>query len=85
MVNDRMYYSQEAELRTDQERIMAALVFLLIGLGMGAAVATLLAMRSRHKSRPGLMGAIEDRFNTIEKDLSDLGKKVEHRLKEIQR
>jgi hypothetical protein len=80
---DRTFYSHDAELRVNQERALASIVFLMIGMGIGAAVATVLASRSRQRNRPSLAGVIEDRFNTIEKELGDLGKRVEHRIKEM--
>jgi|FLYN01.1.fsa_nt_gi hypothetical protein len=80
---DRTYYSREAEMRANQERMLASIVFLMIGMGVGAAVALMLAARARQRSRPSLVGAIEERFNTIEKELGELGKRVEHRIKEL--
>jgi hypothetical protein len=80
---DRTYYSREAEVRATQERALASIVFLMIGMGIGAAMALVLASKARHRSRPSLVGTIEDRFSTIEKELGDLGKRVEHRIREI--
>lgn len=80
---DRTYYGHEAELRANQERALASIVFLMIGMGIGAAIALVLASRARQRSRPNLVGVIEDRFTTIEKELGELGKRVEHRIKEM--
>jgi len=80
---DRTYYSRESEMRASQERALASIVFLMIGMGVGAAVALVLAARARQRSRPTLVGAIEDRFNMIEKELGELGKRVEHRIREM--
>jgi hypothetical protein len=80
---DRTYYSRDAEMRANQERALASVVFLMIGMGVGAAIALLLASRARQRGRSGLVGAIEDRFNGIEKELSELGKRVEHRIRDM--
>jgi hypothetical protein len=70
-------------MRANQDRALASLVFVMIGMGIGAAVALILASRTRQRSRTGLVGAIEDRFNGIEKELGELGKRVEHRIREM--
>lgn len=80
---DRMYYSRDAEMRAQQERTLTSIVFVMIGMGVGAAVALILASRSPQRSRPGLVGAIEDRFNGLEKELGELGRRVEHRIREM--
>jgi len=80
---DRMYYSRDAEMRAQQERTLTSIVFVMIGMGVGAAVALILASRSRQRSRSGLVGAIEDRFNGFEKDLGELAKRVDHRIREM--
>jgi hypothetical protein len=78
-----MYYSHESERRANQERALASIVFIMIGMGIGAVTALLLTSRARHRSRPSVVGAIEDRFNTLEKELGELGKRMEHRIKEM--
>jgi hypothetical protein len=80
---DRMYYSRDAEMRARQERTLASIVFVMLGMGIGAAIALILASRARRRNRSSLIGAIEDRFNGIEKELGELGKRVEHRIKEM--
>jgi hypothetical protein len=55
----------------------------MAGMGLGAAMALALSSRARRRSRPRLVGAIEDRFGAVEKELSELGKRVEHRIKEM--
>ncbi|MCI0711286.1 MAG: hypothetical protein L0154_14105 [Chloroflexi bacterium] len=80
---DRMYYSRDAEMRANQERTLVSIVFVMIGMGIGAAFALILASRARQRNRTGLVAAIEDRFNGIEKELGELGKRVEHRIREM--
>ena len=44
-MNDRIYYSKEAEELAAQQRTILALVVMLLGLGLGAVVALLFAPR----------------------------------------
>jgi gas vesicle protein len=91
-MNDRTYYSRDAEMRANQERMGTTLLFIVLGLGIGAVLALLFAPSSGEKVRHEISGAIEDRFgrrdaglnlHKLEKEFSDLRKKVEDRLAEM--
>lgn len=90
-MNDRIYYSREAEERANRDRAVAVLVFMALGLGIGAALALLFAPKSGEKTRAELAGALNEGLDsgreatqkaikTLEKDFSDLRKRVEDSL-----
>ena len=82
-MNDRIYYSREAEMQASREKAMAVILFLGIGVGVGALLALLFAPKSGDKMRQELAGSLEDRFNKVEKEVTRLGKQAEERLKEM--
>ena len=90
-MNDRMYYSREAEIRAQRERATAVFIFLILGLGIGTVLALLFAPKSGEKTRAelekamnqGLEGgrdAADKAMKNLEKDFNDLRKKVEDRM-----
>jgi gas vesicle protein len=81
-VSNRIYYSREAEAQANQEKALMVGIFLLLGLGIGAALALLFAPRSGQKTRQELTRALEERFATVEKDMENLRHSVEERMKE---
>jgi gas vesicle protein len=91
-MNDRVYYSREAEARAIRERSIAIFTFLALGLGIGAALALLFAPRSGEKVREDItksMGeglerggeATTHAIRQLSKDLNELRKSVEDRLR----
>ncbi len=82
-MNDRIYYSREAEMQASREKTMAVFLFLAIGIGLGGVLALLFAPKSGDKMRKELAGTLEDRFNSVEKEVTRLGKQAEERLKDI--
>lgn len=90
--NDRIYYSREAEERASQERTMAVLVFLGVGVVLGVVFALLLAPKPPKRRdfaqtvSDGLEPVLESTSATIrrlEKDLNHLRKQVEHRVADL--
>jgi gas vesicle protein len=90
-MNDRLYYSREAEMRVQRERAVAVLVFMALGLGIGAVLALMFAPKSGEKTRAELANSLNDSLEggreatnkaigRLEKDFGDLRKKVEERL-----
>lgn len=90
-MNDRVYYSREAEMRVQRERAVAILVFMGLGLGIGTVLALLFAPKSGDKTRAELASTLGDSLEggreatnkalkNLEKDFGDLRKKVEERL-----
>ena len=85
--NNRTYYSHEAEIRSSRKTV--ALV--LLALGIGVAVALLLAPNSGEKTREDLTHSIEQGVNKgqdlaepvlkrMEKELAELRQKVEEKV-----
>lgn len=92
-MNERIYYSHEAEMRANRERAVAIVIFLLLGLGIGAALALLFAPKSGSQIRRELAEGVEERFDSgrettskalqrLEKEFAELRKRVEERLGE---
>jgi gas vesicle protein len=90
-MNERIYYSHEAEMQANRERAVAITIFMLLGLGIGAALALLFAPKSGEKIRKELAAGVEDRLESgreatnkalhqLEKDFNDLRKRVEERM-----
>jgi gas vesicle protein len=92
-MNDRIYYSREAEMQAMRERAIAIGVFMAMGLGIGAVLALMFAPKSGNQVRKELAAGVEDRLDSgreatnktlhrLEKDFNDLRKRVEERLSE---
>ncbi len=90
MMNDRIYYSREAEAQAMRERTTAILAFFVIGITVGTVLALLFAPRSGDKTRGEIADAIEEGFHEgrkssgeaitrLERELADLRKKLEDR------
>lgn len=90
-MNDRIYYSKEAEARANRERGVAIITFLALGLGIGAALALLFAPRSGDKTREDIASSLNESLERgseatahavkqLSKDLNELRKSVEERL-----
>lgn len=90
MMNDRIYYSRDAELQAMRDRNVAMFAVLVIGVTIGTALALLFAPRSGEKTRSQLGDALEQTFDErrkqgnetierLEKDFADLRKRIEDR------
>ena len=89
-MNDRIYYSREAESQATRERTTAILAFFVIGITIGTALTLLFAPRSGEKTRSELAGALDQGFEEgrkasgeavekLEKDFAELRKRFEER------
>jgi gas vesicle protein len=92
MNNDRIYYSHDAEMHSMRARTIFTLVFLTLGLSIGAVLALLFTPTSGKSARRELKKKVEGGLNTgretfepvakrLEEQLHDLRKSVEERLK----
>ena len=81
MMNDRVYYSREAQERANQDRNTAIVAFMVVGLAIGAVLALMFAPNSGEKTRRELAGNIGDTtastVKQLEKEFAELRKKVE--------
>ena len=89
-MNDRIYYSRDAESQAMRERTTAILAFFVIGITVGTALALLFAPRSGDKTRAELADALDHSFDEgrkasgdaierLERDFADLRKRIEER------
>ncbi|NDJ78517.1 MAG: YtxH domain-containing protein [Chloroflexi bacterium] len=61
-MTSRIYYSEEAEKRMQRQRLVDALMFTGIGIGIGSAAALLLAPNSGEKTRELITETLEEGF-----------------------
>jgi gas vesicle protein len=90
-MNDRIYYSRDAEMQAQRERAAAVVIFLAMGLGIGAVLALLFAPKrgedirkelghSLNESLEGGREATNKAIHRLEKDFETLRKRVEDRI-----
>jgi gas vesicle protein len=93
-MNNRTYYSREAEERAARDKGIATLLFLALGLGIGTALALLFAPTSGKKAREEISNVAEDAISNgreavaptlkrLEKEFADLRKQVNERIGDI--
>jgi gas vesicle protein len=94
MNNDRIYYSHDAEMHAMRDRTVLTLLCLMLGLGIGAAMALLFAPASGKKVRDDLakgMGegmkdgrdAVEPMVKRLEEKFNELVKSIEERVSNL--
>ncbi len=92
MSNDRIYYSHDAEMQANRQRILLTLLCVAFGLGMGTVVALLFAPATGKNTRKDLAKNVEEgvkdgretvepMIKRLEEELQDFRKHVEQRLK----
>jgi gas vesicle protein len=88
-MNERTYYSREAEQRAQQQRTAVALVVMAFGLMLGAVITLLFAPRSGEEMRRVVTGqvgeATSSAFESLRKEFEHLRSDVEERLQRVQR
>ena len=72
-LNNRMYYSREAESQAQRERFVLAIIVLALGLGFGAAVALLFAPQSGDRTRKVLTDSVG---NVVEKVRDEVEERI---------
>ncbi|MFN8375011.1 MAG: YtxH domain-containing protein [Anaerolineae bacterium] len=94
-MNERMYYSREAEQRAQQQRTAMVALVLAMGLGIGALLALLFAPRPGESTRKILGQQVEHAydngrevtgtaFESLRKEVERLRSDVEDRVKQAQ-
>lgn len=92
MSNERVYYSHDAEIGAARDKTRLVVLCLMIGLGIGSALALLFAPTSGKAIRQDLAKSVEAGLQTgretveplvkrLEEDLAEMRKNVEERLK----
>jgi gas vesicle protein len=92
-MNDRVYYSRDAEMRANRERMVFVFTFLSLGLGIGAALALLFAPKSGDQMRREIARSMEESLGRgsssgnalkqLSKDFADLRKTIEDRIEHL--
>jgi gas vesicle protein len=91
MNNSRIYYSQEAEMKAIRRMTMMTVLWLALGLAVGAVMALLYAPAAGKKTRHNLsrnfeegwshsQDAIEPMVKKLEKEVGELRQTVEDRI-----
>lgn len=95
-MNDRIYYSREAEQIAAQQRTILALIVMLLGLGLGAVLALLFAPRKGEEIRSEIAKEASSLYENgrestgktlkeLQKDFEKLRGDIEERLKHVSR
>lgn len=79
-MNERMYYSREAQMRAQRERVLLALLSVMLGLTIGAVAALLLADRPGREMRAALGSGLETALDDAQKGVRELQKELDHRV-----
>lgn len=79
-MTNRIYYSEEAEKTMKRQRLVDALMFTSLGIGIGSSVALLLAPNDGETTREIIANALEEGFQrgheTTDEALSQLEQEV---------
>lgn len=84
-MSDRMYYSREAEERANRERMITIITFLLLGVGIGAALALLFAPRSGERTREQISSTVAETLEQSERNLGETVKQLSRDLLELRK
>lgn len=85
MNNDRIYYSQNRKTQAQRFQAMLIFLFLVFGLGIGAAVTLLLAPKSGKKIREELSKTIKDSLQSGRENIEPVVKRIEKEFAELQK
>lgn len=94
MSNSRIYYSREAESQAIRQITVMAVLWLALGLGVGAVMALLFAPSAGNKTRNALLKNFEEGLDSsqdvidpvvkrLEKEVGDLRQTVEERIAKL--
>lgn len=71
-MNARTYYSHDAEVHAQQSRIILSVITILLGIGLGSALALLFAPQSGRKTREQLGSQAEQVSKEVLENASQL-------------
>jgi gas vesicle protein len=80
LMNERMYYSHDAQMRAQRERMLLVALSVLLGLTFGAVAALLLADRPGREVRAALGGGLEDALDDAQKGVRELRREIDQRV-----
>lgn len=94
MSNSRIYYSKEAESAAMRRITVMTVLFMALGLGVGAVMALLYAPNAGKKTRHSLSQSIEEGLESgqdaiepvvkrLEKEMGELRQTVEERIAKL--
>lgn len=75
-MSERMYYSHEAEVRANRQRVVLAMVVAGLGIGLGAALALLFAPQSGDKTRALIGDQVDHMVSQGQNTSNHLAKEV---------
>ncbi len=78
MMNERIYYSKEAELQAQRHQIAIVTVFMLLGLTIGTVIALLFAPQSGEKTRHLIGDAVEEGLESGRESTRGTLERLEH-------
>lgn len=79
-MNERIYYSHEAERQAQRDRTMLALTVLLLGVGIGTAMAMLFAPQSGARTREALGSTAGQTLEGLASEVARLRRDMEDRI-----
>ncbi len=93
-MSSRIYYSEEAEQKMKRQRLVNALTFAGVGIGIGSAVALLLAPHSGETTRDLIASTLEEgiqrgrestdqALNQLEQDIPNLRERVNELISKV--
>lgn len=83
MSNDRIYYSHEAEDHAMRRITVLTILWLMVGLGVGAVLALLFAPSSGKKARKQIARSVEERLNSGQDAIDPVINRLEKEVKEL--
>lgn len=83
MTTDRIYYSKDAEMHAMRQMTAQTVLFLAVGLGIGAVLALLLSPSSGKKIRQGLMKTFEEGISDSREAAEPVIKRMEDQIGDL--
>lgn len=80
MTNSRIYYSEEAEKKMKRQRLVDALMFTGLGIGIGSAIALLLAPNNGETTREIIADTLQEGFQRGRDATDDALSQLEHEV-----
>ena len=85
MTERRIYYSQEAERVAKRQRLLTMVIFMALGVGLGAVIALLFAPDEGEKTRRLISEAAQDGFRRGRDTTSDALRQLEPEFPDLRK